>query len=110
MFNPVCSNPAGFRNLSVLSFNMNILPFGVASIRGHESLHSSARLQTFLQKIRQELEAEASNSKAAVCIKQSYQKLACDVSSILKMAQSQGPRALHATVICLQAKYPDLSE
>ncbi|CAK9043563.1 unnamed protein product [Durusdinium trenchii] len=56
---------AGFRNLSVLSFNMNILPFGVASIRGHESLHSSARLQTFLQKIRQELEAEASNSKAA---------------------------------------------
>lgn len=49
---------SGFPDLGLLSFNMNILPFGVASMRGHESLHSSARLQTFLQRIRAEVEAE----------------------------------------------------
>ena len=59
MYN-LCPNlfMSGFPDLGLLSFNMNILPFGVASMRGHESLHSSARLQTFLQRIRAEVEAE----------------------------------------------------
>ena len=44
---------------------MNILPFGVARMRGFESLHSSARLWTFLQRIRDEVEAEARASQAS---------------------------------------------
>lgn len=55
---------AGFPDLGLLSFNMNILPFGVASMRGHESLRSSARLQTFLQRIRAEVETETEVPKA----------------------------------------------
>lgn len=55
----------GFPDLGLLSFNMNILPFGVARMRGFESLHSSARLWTFLQRIRDEVEAEARASQAS---------------------------------------------
>ena len=70
----------GMMDLTVLSFNMplsssvmprrapkrgrvrNILPFGVATLRGHESLHSSGRLLCFLQRLRSELEQEAAHS------------------------------------------------
>ena len=49
----------GRMDLSVLSFNMNILPFGVARLRGHESLHSSQRLQSFLQRLQEEAQGRA---------------------------------------------------
>ncbi|CAJ1453554.1 unnamed protein product, partial [Effrenium voratum] len=49
----------GCTTLSVLSFNLNILPFGVASLRGHESQHSSGRLHEFLNRIKADLETEA---------------------------------------------------
>lgn len=54
----------GCDGLNILSYNLNILPFGVASLRGHESLHSSARLQLFLAAVKGELEAEAGPREA----------------------------------------------
>eukprot|EP00931_Biecheleriopsis_adriatica_P100943 TRINITY_DN76177_c0_g1_i1.p1 TRINITY_DN76177_c0_g1~~TRINITY_DN76177_c0_g1_i1.p1 ORF type:complete len:1450 (-),score=292.96 TRINITY_DN76177_c0_g1_i1:121-4470(-) len=48
----------GFECLSVLSFNLNILPFGAASWSAHSSEHSGARLREFLARVRQELQEE----------------------------------------------------
>ncbi|CAE8639251.1 unnamed protein product [Polarella glacialis] len=54
----------GCRQLSLLSFNLNILAFGVSYWSPGLGEHSGSRLRGFLERVRRELEAEAQSKNS----------------------------------------------